>query len=168
VYGRDRGTVTRLDNGRVEIDPDGSGPARPFILDPHSNEASFLSRALRVNTVLRWECRGGSTLYLVWQQTRDQSSALAGTAPCYSTASSRYQPGMCCAYARLAYWQGLFRSQRKGVAGSGYPVSMMTNHRSLSRRQIVTYLPWPSSFPASPILRLTIQYVPVVDPIAPP
>jgi hypothetical protein len=81
VYGRDRGTVTRLDNGRVQIDPDGSGPAQPFVLDPGSNEASFLSRALRVNAVLRWEYRGGSTLYLVWQQTRDQSSALGDTAP---------------------------------------------------------------------------------------
>ena len=81
VYGRDRGTVTSLDGGRVEIDPDGSGPAQSFILDPGSNEASFLSKALRVNAVLRWEYRSGSILYLVWQQTRDQSSALGATAP---------------------------------------------------------------------------------------
>jgi hypothetical protein len=81
VYGRNRGTVTNLGGGRVEIDPDGGGPAQPFILDPNANEASFLSRALRVNAVLRWEYRGGSTVYLVWQQTRDQSSALRDAAP---------------------------------------------------------------------------------------
>jgi hypothetical protein len=81
VYGRDRGTATSLDGGRVEIDPDGGGPAKSFILDPAANEASFLSRALRVNAVLRWEYRSGSILYLIWQQTRDQSSALGDTAP---------------------------------------------------------------------------------------
>jgi hypothetical protein len=81
VYGRDRGTVTPLDGGRVEIDPDASGPAQSFILDPNANEASFLSRALRANAVLRWEYRSGSTLYLVWQQTRDQNSTLGDTSP---------------------------------------------------------------------------------------
>ena len=80
VYGRDQGTVIKLDGGRVEIDPDGSGPAPAFILDPRANETSFLSRALRVNAVLRWEYRGGSTLYVVWQQTRDQSSAFGNSA----------------------------------------------------------------------------------------
>jgi hypothetical protein len=81
VYGRDLGTVTRLDGGRVAIDPDASGPAQSFVLDPSANEASFLSRALRVNAVLRWEYRSGSTVYLVWQQTRDQSSSLGDTPP---------------------------------------------------------------------------------------
>ncbi|MDQ6690120.1 MAG: carbohydrate binding family 9 domain-containing protein [Gemmatimonadota bacterium] len=80
AYGRDLGTVTRLDNGSVEIDPDGSGPAPSFFLDPASNQASFLSRALRVNAVLRWEYRSGSILYLVLQQTRDQSSAFGDNA----------------------------------------------------------------------------------------
>ena len=80
VFGRDRGSVTSLDGGRVEIDPDAGGPAQSFILEPGANEASFLSRALRVNAVLRWEYRSGSTLYFVWQQTRDQSSALGDAA----------------------------------------------------------------------------------------
>ncbi|MFL5638571.1 MAG: hypothetical protein ACJ78M_04295, partial [Gemmatimonadaceae bacterium] len=74
VFGRDLGTVSYANDGRVLIDPDADGPAQAFGLDPDANEASFLSRALRVNAVLRWEYRGGSTLYLVWQQTRDESS----------------------------------------------------------------------------------------------
>ena len=85
VYGRDVGTVTKLEAGRVEIDPDGTGPAQSFVLDPGSNEASFLSRALRVNAVLRWEYRSGSTLYLVWEQTRDQSQGIGeGQAPLWN------------------------------------------------------------------------------------
>jgi hypothetical protein len=73
VYGRDRGSVNYLSSGNVVIDPDGSGQAQSFTLSA-PGERSFLSRALRVNAVLRWEYRGGSTLYVVWQQTRDGSS----------------------------------------------------------------------------------------------
>jgi hypothetical protein len=77
-YGRGgAGTVTTLDGGRVRIDPDGdAGAAAPFVLGDAPNETSFLSRALRANAVLRWEYRGGSTLYVVWQQTRDGVATL--------------------------------------------------------------------------------------------
>jgi hypothetical protein len=75
VYGRDRGTVSRLSNGTVVIDPDGPGQATAFTLS-ESGERSFVSRALRVNAVLRWEYRGGSSLYVVWQQSRDRSATL--------------------------------------------------------------------------------------------
>jgi hypothetical protein len=71
VYGRDRGTVTPLAGGTRRIDPDGAGPATPFTLGGGPDEASFVSRALRVNAVVRWEYRGGSTLFVVWQQRRD-------------------------------------------------------------------------------------------------
>ena len=81
-YGHDLGTVTRLDGGRVRIDPDGdAGAAAPFVLGDAANETSFLSRALRANAVLRWEYRGGSTLYVVWQQTRDGTAALPDGSP---------------------------------------------------------------------------------------
>ena len=60
----------------VRVDPDVIGSAPSFTLGDRSNESSFISRALRVNAVLRWEYRGGSVLYLVWQQSRDGDSLL--------------------------------------------------------------------------------------------
>ena len=66
-YGVDAGTLTPVDGERsYESDPDGAGPATPFRLD---NE-DFNIRSLRSNAVLRWEWRPGSTLFVVWQQTR--------------------------------------------------------------------------------------------------
>jgi hypothetical protein len=76
VYGRDIGTAEKGEDGSTAVDPDGVGPASAFVLGRRSNESSFLARALRVNAVVRWEYRGGSTIYLVWQQTRDGDSAL--------------------------------------------------------------------------------------------
>ena len=76
VYGRHAGTTEELGDGRLRIDPDGNGPAASFVVGDRPNESSFVTRALRVNAVLRWEYRGGSTIYLVWQQTRDGESLL--------------------------------------------------------------------------------------------
>lgn len=64
-YGRDVGTLTTTAAG-VQIDPDGSGPASPFTLD----NQDFNRASLRGNAVLRWEWRPGSTIFLVWQQSR--------------------------------------------------------------------------------------------------
>jgi hypothetical protein len=66
TYGRDNGsTIAEADN-QVTVDPDGAGPASSFTLD----NPDFRSRSLRINAVLRWEYRAGSTVYLVWSQTR--------------------------------------------------------------------------------------------------
>jgi hypothetical protein len=67
TYGADIGTVTQGPGPHaLTIDPDGSGPARPFVLaDP-----DFNVKSLRVNTILRWEWRPGSTFYFVWTQSR--------------------------------------------------------------------------------------------------
>jgi hypothetical protein len=48
------------------IDPDKSGPAKPFTL----RQPDFNIRSLRGNAVLRWDYRPGSSVYLVWQQER--------------------------------------------------------------------------------------------------
>jgi hypothetical protein len=53
-------------NGSYEIDPDGAGPARSLTFD----NPEFDYKSLRGNAVLRWEYRPGSTLYLVWTQSR--------------------------------------------------------------------------------------------------
>lgn len=77
VYGRDRGTIMRdRDAQQVTVDPDGSGPAAPFTFD----EREFTVRALRGNAVLRWEYHPGSTLFLVWQQLREDEVAVADLA----------------------------------------------------------------------------------------
>jgi hypothetical protein len=76
IYGEDAGTITELGSGHYRIDPDAGGPAASFEIGDRSNESDFIARALRVNAVLRWEYRGGSTIYLVWQQTRDGGALL--------------------------------------------------------------------------------------------
>jgi hypothetical protein len=63
VYGRDQGTISTTDSGSA-VDP-GDGGA-PFTIEPQN----FTIRSLRTNAVLRWEWRPGSTLFLVWQQNR--------------------------------------------------------------------------------------------------
>jgi hypothetical protein len=71
VYGVDRGTIAEVRNseGRVtayQIDPDDAGPASQFQID----NPDFSFNSLRGNAVLRWEYRPGSTVYLVWTQSR--------------------------------------------------------------------------------------------------
>jgi hypothetical protein len=75
VYGRDVGTVTaqRDADGTIEsytVDPDGAGPAASFTFD----NPSFSDRSLLGNAVVRWEYRPGSTIFLVWQQSRSGSA----------------------------------------------------------------------------------------------
>ena len=66
-YGEDMSTVTPADGGGFTVDPDGTG-ANSFNVPP----LDFDLRSLIGNAVLRWEWRTGSTLFLVWQQTRSQ------------------------------------------------------------------------------------------------
>jgi hypothetical protein len=67
-FGAEAGTIAAIDGSRrYEIDPDGAGTARAFRVD----NKDFNFRSLRSNAVFRWEWRPGSTLYLVWQQSRE-------------------------------------------------------------------------------------------------
>ena len=66
-YGVDGGTISFNEaENEFDIDPDGAGPASSFAV----NNKDFNTRSLRGNAVLRWEYRPGSTLFLVWQQSR--------------------------------------------------------------------------------------------------
>lgn len=71
IYGENGSTIEQVTNtnGAVMsyiLDPDGEGPSEPKTVgNPNFN---FVS--LRGNAVLRWEYMAGSTLYLVWTQSR--------------------------------------------------------------------------------------------------
>jgi hypothetical protein len=54
---------------RYTADPDGDGPAPELSFD----DPDFNLKSLRINSVLRWEFRPGSTFYAVW--TRQQQDA---------------------------------------------------------------------------------------------
>ena len=68
-YGTDIGTVSQDPGGSYAVDPDGAGPAAPFAVA----DRDFSYRSLIGNAVLRWEWQPGSTLFLVWQQSRINS-----------------------------------------------------------------------------------------------
>ena len=72
IYGEEGSTLVSniSENGEVlsyELDPDGTGPAQA--LEIGNPDFNYLS--LRGNAVLRWEYMAGSTLYLVWTQSRE-------------------------------------------------------------------------------------------------
>jgi hypothetical protein len=56
------------DNNRYLVDEDRDGITDYSFDNPDNNYDQFLS-----NLVLRWEFRPGSTVYLVWSQTRSYS-----------------------------------------------------------------------------------------------
>lgn len=74
VFGKDGSTIIKNANadgsiGSYDLDPDGSGPAPVMnISNPNFNYVS-----LRGNAVLRWEYMPGSTLFLVWTQSRSDN-----------------------------------------------------------------------------------------------
>ena len=71
TYGANAGTIAAVAGGYT-IDPDGGGPAASFtIADP-----DFNFRSLRGNAVVRWEFQPGSTLFLVWTQSREDVAAV--------------------------------------------------------------------------------------------
>jgi hypothetical protein len=65
-YGDDVGTMARQSDGTYLVDPDGAGAAAAFSVP----DRDFNVRSLLGNAVLRWEWSPGSTLFLVWQQSR--------------------------------------------------------------------------------------------------
>jgi hypothetical protein len=67
TYGVNGGAIAPVAGG-YRIDPDGpGGAAQPFTI----GNPDFNYRALRGNAVVRWEFRPGSTLFLVWTQSRE-------------------------------------------------------------------------------------------------
>jgi hypothetical protein len=65
-YGYDGSQISIDGDGDALIDPDGLGPASTFTI----SNRDFNRVSLRGTGVIRWEWRPGSTLFLVWQQSR--------------------------------------------------------------------------------------------------
>ena len=65
-YGIDVGEIEEDEDGDFLIDPDGDGLAESFTI----SDRDFNRVSLRGTAVVRWEWRPGSTLFLVWQQSR--------------------------------------------------------------------------------------------------
>lgn len=67
VYGEGASTISERDEyGIYTVDPDGAGPVPSFSFP----DGNFDFASLRGTTVLRWEYRKGSTLYLAWTHDR--------------------------------------------------------------------------------------------------
>lgn len=70
-----KGTISSTgtaDSKVYTVDPDGSGPASSFTI----RNPDFNFRSLRGTAVMRWEYRPGSTLFVVWNQIRNDQSPL--------------------------------------------------------------------------------------------
>ena len=57
--------ISRRD-GEITIDPDGDGPSPEITFD----NPDFIIRSIRANMIFRWEYMPGSSLYLIWTQSR--------------------------------------------------------------------------------------------------
>ncbi|HZK79298.1 MAG TPA: DUF5916 domain-containing protein [Gemmatimonadaceae bacterium] len=66
----------------AEVKTDGSGSTKVFHITPPGGQTvsfgnpDFNLRSLRGNAVFRWEYRPGSTLFLVWQQSRSDTESI--------------------------------------------------------------------------------------------
>lgn len=64
-YGEDEGAISETGNGNFAVDIDNNGQT-----DFDFRRSDFTFRSLQGNAVFRWEYQPGSTLFLVWQQSR--------------------------------------------------------------------------------------------------
>jgi hypothetical protein len=86
--------------------------ARPesyeFIPYPHIDfNPDFHNRSLRSNVVLRWEYRPGSTLFLVWSQSRSGYDQEIAFRPLDSLGHSFTDEGTNVFFVKLNYWLGM-------------------------------------------------------------
>ncbi len=101
TYGETQGTITR-DGSTVTIDPDAAGPAAAFAF----GERDYTARELRGNAVLRWELRPGSTVFFVWQQTRDSFETGANLDAAGELGALFGEPARNVFLVKFAWWFG--------------------------------------------------------------
>jgi hypothetical protein len=102
VYGGDVGTITETAPG-YSVDPDGAGPAASFALD----DPDFNFRSLRGNAVLRWEFIPGSTVFLVWTQSRSDAAAIGDLDFRRDTRALWRAPAENIFLVKFNYWLGI-------------------------------------------------------------
>lgn len=94
--------VYQQENDLYQIDPDGEGLGEFSIANP-----DFNIRSLRGNAVLRWEFRPGSTMFLVWQQTRE-SREQTGTFDAENDFGELFRsPASHTFLVKFSYWFGM-------------------------------------------------------------
>ena len=98
VYGTDGTTIAREADGSYTV-TDNGGADTLAIANPDFNALSF-----RSNLVLRWEWRPGSTLYLVWQQSREASDSRGEHVGPGSLWDARQAPGENFLALKVSYW----------------------------------------------------------------
>ncbi|MAF13187.1 hypothetical protein CMK11_22260, partial [Candidatus Poribacteria bacterium] len=86
--------------------------ARPasyeFTPYPHVDfDPDFKDRSLRSNLVLRWEYRPGSTLFLVWSQSRSSTAEDIRFRPLDDLGATFTDNGRNVFFAKLNYWMGI-------------------------------------------------------------
>lgn len=104
AYGQDRGTIARdAGTGTYTVDPDGAGAAQAFTF-PDQN---FNFRSLRGNAVFRWEYRPGSTIFVVWQQSRQGSENIGDFSFSRDFGEVFKSPATNVLAVKVTYWMGL-------------------------------------------------------------
>ncbi len=68
LYGTGGSTIGQ-DGNVYTVDPDGAGAAMPF----RFGDPDFNYRSVRGSAVLRWEFRPGSSMYVVWNENREDA-----------------------------------------------------------------------------------------------
>ena len=101
-------TIGDFSNFKELIEPK-SYAFKPY---PLKRNADFHMRSLRGNSVLRWEFRPGSTLFLVWSQSREIALEDVGEAelafrPVHRLRSSFTDPGRNVFLIKCRYWFGI-------------------------------------------------------------
>ena len=101
-------TIGNYTNFKELVEPK-SYQFKPY---PLKKNPDFHMRSLRGNTVLRWEFRPGSTLFLVWSQSREVELEDVGEAelefrPVHRLRSSFTDPGKNIFLIKCRYWFGV-------------------------------------------------------------
>ncbi len=100
IFGRDRGTITRQENGDYVVDP---GNGTTFTIP----NPDFNFRSLLGNAVVRWEYRPGSTLYAVWQHTRQGAEGYGDFSFHRDFSALVHQPADNVFVVKATYWLGV-------------------------------------------------------------
>lgn len=108
VFGRDIGSIAKTTGNDYCIDPVGTSaqatscPATDILLP----NPDFNTRSLRGNAVVRWEYRPGATIFLVWQQTREDDTAFGNFAFGRDRALLFRAPADNVFSLKVSYWLG--------------------------------------------------------------